>query len=59
MVFVPNLAEDIAGAAPGVLYGAILILFVFVLPTGFAGLLRRAAARLRGSNDASKAPQGR
>jgi len=59
VVFVPNLAEEIAGAAPGVLYGAILILFVFVLPTGFAGLLRRAAARFGRSNLANKAPQGR
>ena len=60
VLFVPNIAEQIAGAAPGVLYGAILILFVFVLPTGFAGLLRRAAARFGGgSNGAGKALQGR
>src|SRR5919112_6030495 len=46
VLFVPNLAEEISKAAPGVIYGAILILFLFLLPGGFAGLLRRLAARL-------------
>jgi len=30
-----------------VIFGAILILFLFVLPDGFAGLLRRIAKRVR------------
>jgi branched-chain amino acid transport system permease protein len=47
MVFVPNIAEGISKAAPGVIFGAILILFLFVMPDGFAGLLRRVAARIR------------
>ena len=47
VLFVPNLAEEISKAAPGVIYGAILIGFLFVLPDGFAGLLRRLAARWR------------
>lgn len=59
VVFVPNLAEDIAGAAPGVLYGAILILFVFVLPTGFAGLLRRVTASARRTTATNDATPGR
>ena len=46
VVFVPNLAEEISKAAPGVIYGVILILFLFVLPTGFAGFLRRLAGPL-------------
>jgi branched-chain amino acid transport system permease protein len=46
VLFVPNLAEAISKAAPGVIYGVILILFLFLLPDGFAGLLRRIAARL-------------
>ena len=29
------------------IYGVILILFLFLLPDGFAGLLRRLAARWR------------
>lgn len=48
VLFVPNIAESISKAAPGVIYGVILILFLFLLPDGFAGLLRRIAARLRG-----------
>ena len=46
VVFVPNIAESISRAAPGVIYGIILILFLFLLPDGVAGLLRRIAARL-------------
>ncbi|MDO9709764.1 branched-chain amino acid ABC transporter permease [Paracraurococcus lichenis] len=48
VLFVPNIAEAISKAAPGVIYGVILILFLFLLPDGFAGLLRRIAGRLRG-----------
>jgi branched-chain amino acid transport system permease protein len=48
VIFVPNIAQGISKAAPGVIYGVILILFLFLLPDGFAGLLRRIAARLRG-----------
>jgi hypothetical protein len=44
VLFVPNIAEEISKAAPGVIYGAILIGFLFLLPDGFAGLLRRTAA---------------
>src|SRR5918993_291034 len=47
VLFVPNIAEEISKAAPGVIYGVILILFLFLLPDGFAGLLRRLAARWR------------
>ena len=46
VLFVPNIAEAISKAAPGVIYGVILILFLFLLPGGVAGLLRQAAARL-------------
>ena len=48
VVFVPNIAETISRAAPGVIYGVILIVFLFLLPDGVAGLLRRIATRLRG-----------
>lgn len=47
VLFVPNIAESISKSAPGVIYGVILILFLFLLPDGFAGLLRRITARLR------------
>lgn len=52
VLFVPNIAESISKSAPGVIYGIILILFLFLLPDGFAGLLRRIAARLRGRRGA-------
>jgi len=44
---VPNIAETISRAAPGVIYGVILIAFLFLLPDGVAGLVRRVAATLR------------
>jgi branched-chain amino acid transport system permease protein len=47
VLFVPNIAEAISKAAPGVIYGILLIAFLFILPDGFAGLLRRIAGRLR------------
>jgi branched-chain amino acid transport system permease protein len=47
VVFVPNLAEEVSKAAPGVIYGIILIVFLFVLPGGVAGLLRRLATWLK------------
>ena len=47
VVFVPNIAETISRAAPGVIYGIILIAFLFLLPDGVAGLVRRVAATLR------------
>ena len=49
VLFVPNIAEAISKAAPGVIYGVILIAFLFLLPDGFAGLLRaHLRNRLRG-----------
>jgi len=48
VLFVPNIAEGISKTAPGVIYGILLLLFLFVLPDGFAGLLRRLGARWRG-----------
>jgi len=47
VLFVPNLAEAISRSAPGVIYGAILILFLFVLPDGVAGLVRRFTTQKR------------
>jgi branched-chain amino acid transport system permease protein len=43
IVFVPNIAEGISKAAPGAIYGVLLILLLFVMPGGVAGLARRAA----------------
>jgi len=51
IVFVPNVAEQISKAAPGAIYGVILIAFMYLMPSGVAGLLgrlfRRVAPRRR------------
>jgi branched-chain amino acid transport system permease protein len=52
--FVPVYASDVNDALTGVIYGGVLIAFMWVLPDGAAGLLRRAgdlAARRRGRDE--------
>jgi branched-chain amino acid transport system permease protein len=44
--FVPNWAQDVSKAAPWAIYGAFLIVFMYVMPRGVAGALRMLAARL-------------
>jgi branched-chain amino acid transport system permease protein len=39
--FVPNVADKISKAAPWAIYGVILIAFMYVMPTGVAGFVRR------------------
>ena len=46
IVFVPNLAEGVSKAAPGAVYGVILITFMFVMPSGIWGFLRGRMRRL-------------
>ncbi|MDP6353174.1 MAG: branched-chain amino acid ABC transporter permease [Alphaproteobacteria bacterium] len=46
IVFIPNVAEEISKAAPGVIYGVILIGFMYLLPLGVAGFVRTGLARL-------------
>ena len=38
--FVPNIADQISKAAPWAIYGMFLIVFMYVMPTGVAGLIR-------------------
>jgi branched-chain amino acid transport system permease protein len=45
--FVPNLADEISKAAPWAIYGIFLITFIYLMPTGVAGFIRLAWARLR------------
>jgi branched-chain amino acid transport system permease protein len=47
IVFVPNFAEGISKAAPGAIYGVLLIALLFALPGGAAGLWRRIARHVR------------
>jgi branched-chain amino acid transport system permease protein len=43
--FVPNVADQLSKAAPWAIYGALMILFMYVMPTGIAGALRLARLR--------------
>ena len=45
ITFLPNVAEQVSKAAPGIIYGVILIAFMFLLPAGVAGGLGRVLRR--------------
>lgn len=45
--FIPNVADQISKAAPWAIYGVFLIVFMYVMPTGVAGLVRIAIGRLQ------------
>lgn len=45
--YIPLVAEHVSKAAPGAVYGVILIAFMFVMPAGVAGLVRRLIRRVR------------
>jgi branched-chain amino acid transport system permease protein len=45
--FVPNLAETVSKAAPGAIYGVILIAVMFLMPAGAAGFLSSLVRRVR------------
>ena len=47
IVAVPSLANILSKSAPGIAYGAILILCLYALPSGVAGLFRRTRKRGR------------
>jgi branched-chain amino acid transport system permease protein len=46
IMFVPSAAEKVSKAAPWAVYGVVLILFVFVMPGGVAGMVRKLSGRL-------------
>jgi branched-chain amino acid transport system permease protein len=55
--FVPNLAEKVSKAAPGAVYGVILIAVMFLMPGGAAGFVGSLVARFRrGTKSAEIAP---
>jgi branched-chain amino acid transport system permease protein len=47
IVLLPNFADQISKAAPSAIYGIVLIGFMYVLPTGVAGGVKRLGALLR------------
>jgi branched-chain amino acid transport system permease protein len=44
--FVPNFADQISKAAPWAIYGAVLLVFIYLMPGGVASMLRGMAAKL-------------
>lgn len=55
--FVPNIADKLSKAAPGAVYGVILIAFMFLAPGGIASVLRARRARRPGTGKVSTQPQ--
>jgi branched-chain amino acid transport system permease protein len=47
VLFVPNLAERASTGLAGAIYGVILLLVIFVMPSGAAGFVRLVVSRLR------------
>ena len=45
--FVPNIADHLSKSAPAAIYGVLLILFMYLMPTGIAGGLHRLWVRMR------------
>jgi branched-chain amino acid transport system permease protein len=45
IMFVPTLAESVSKAAPWAIYGAVLILLMFIMPGGVVGLVKKLAGR--------------
>jgi branched-chain amino acid transport system permease protein len=45
--FVPNIADEISKSAPWAIYGIFLIVFMYVMPTGVMGIVRKLWARWR------------
>jgi branched-chain amino acid transport system permease protein len=46
VLFVPNIAESVSSGLAGAVYGVILLLVIYVMPSGAAGLARILAAKL-------------
>jgi branched-chain amino acid transport system permease protein len=43
--FVPNIADEMSKSAPAAIYGVLLIILMYLLPTGVMGMVRRLWAR--------------
>src|SRR5437764_822574 len=46
VLFVPNIAEQFSKGLAGAVYGVILLLVIYLMPTGAAGLVRLISSRL-------------
>ena len=57
VLFVPNIAESVSSGLAGAVYGVILLLVIYVMPSGAAGLAHLLATRLTFTQTAH--PKGR
>jgi branched-chain amino acid transport system permease protein len=48
VLYVPNIANSLSTGLAGAIYGVILLIVIFVMPSGAPGFLRFALARLQG-----------
>jgi branched-chain amino acid transport system permease protein len=46
VLFVPNIAESVSKGLAGAVYGVILLLVIYLMPAGFAGLMRLITAKM-------------
>ena len=50
VLFVPNIAEQVSKGLAGAVYGVILILVIYLMPSGSAGLVRLIMSKFGGTN---------
>ena len=46
VLYVPNIAEHVSKGLAGAVYGVILLLVIYLMPTGFAGLMRLITTKM-------------
>ena len=53
LMFVPNVAESISKGLSGAVYGLLLILLIYAMPSGVAGFLQMTVGKVRGNVERS------
>jgi branched-chain amino acid transport system permease protein len=59
VLFVPNIAEHVSKGLAGAVYGIILILVIYVMPSGSAGLVRLVRGQIRKAGRKQRAVEDR
>ena len=47
LLFVPNIAESVSKGLSGAVYGIMMILLIYVMPSGASGFVKAVVARLK------------
>ena len=55
--FVPNVAEEISKSAPWAIYGVVLIAFMYLMPSGVMGLLKKIWAAMQPASRVDPVPK--